>query len=255
MKWSILVLTQPSRTEFLRRLMGSLAPQVAKFSGVEVVIAQFDKKFSIGKNRGMMIEAAAGEYVNFVDDDDLVAEDYVSSIYPLLDGVDYVGFLAKFHRDGVYCGKLSFHSLDFKGWSENAYGYFRDISHLNPIKKELAILGKMGDHDGRVREDFFWASRLRSLGSVKTEHFVPRPMYLVYYRSDKPDGWEVTVDAQREKEQHEKEIAEREENKLRQRGGKLSEGSLSHDQCTLSSSVCSGTARDLDFQSPPGVGI
>src|SRR5271157_2823699 len=113
MKWSILVLTQPSRVEFLRRLMENLSPQLDGLSDVEVVTTIFDKRFSIGKNREMMIEAAAGEYVNFVDDDDLVAEDYIVSIYPLLDGVDYVGFQAKYHEDGVYCGKLSYHSLEF----------------------------------------------------------------------------------------------------------------------------------------------
>lgn len=200
MKWSILVLTQPSRTEFLKRLMENLSPQVEKFPDVEVVVTLFDARFSIGKNRGRMIDAAAGEYVNFVDDDDLVAEDYVASIRPLLDGTDYVGFLAKFHRDGVYCGKLSFHSLDFKRWSDNAYGYFRDISHLNPMRKALAVAGRMGDHEGLVREDFFWAERLRAMGILKTENFVPKPMYLVYYRSNKSDGWESTAEAKAERE-------------------------------------------------------
>ncbi len=204
MKWSILVLTQPSRAEFLRRLMENLAPQVEKFPDVEVVITMFDKSFSLGKNRGRMIDAAAGEYVNFVDDDDLVDEDYVESIYPLLDGVDYVGFLAKFHRDGVYCGKLSIHSIDFKDWSEDAYGYYRDISHLNPILKDLAVAGRMGDHEGLVREDFFWAGRLRSMGVVKTENFVPKIMYFVYYRSNKPDGWEATPEGRAEKEADER---------------------------------------------------
>lgn len=235
MKWSILVLTQPSRVEFLKRLMECLVPQVEKFPDVEIVTTLFDKNLSMGKNRGKMIDAAAGEYINFVDDDDLVAEDYVESIRPLLDGVDYVGFLAKFHRDGVYCGKLSFHSLDFKGWSENAYGYFRDISHLNPMRKVLAVEGRMGDHEGLVREDFFWAGRLRSLGIVKTEHFVPKPMYIVYYRSDKLDGWEATAEGRAEKLENE-------------RKKRLSENSLSFDQLSLTPSICERATRDVDSQ-------
>jgi hypothetical protein len=199
MKWSILVLTQPSRAEFLRRLLDTLTPQAAKFPDVEIVTTFFDKQYSIGKNRGMMIEEAIGEYVNFVDDDDLVAEDYVSSIRPLLDGVDYIGFQAKFHRDGVYCGKLSYHSLMCNRWFENGAGYFRDISHLNPMLRYIALEGKMGDHDGTIREDFFWAERLRSLGIVKTEHFIEKPMYFVYYRTHKLDGCE-TPEAQAERE-------------------------------------------------------
>jgi len=187
-KWSILVLTQPSRTEFLRRLMDNLAPQVAKFPDVEIVTTLFDKRFSIGKNRGMMITAASGEYVNFIDDDDLVADDYVDSIRPLMDGVDYIGFQAKYHADGVYCGKLSYHSLEYKGWFENDSGYFRDISHLNPMRKELAIAGQMERYDGTFYEDHAWADLLRFLGIVKTEHVVSKPMYFVYYRLHKDDG-------------------------------------------------------------------
>jgi len=191
MKWSILILTQPSRADFLCRLMERLSPQVARYPDVEIVTALFDKRFSMGKNRAMMIEAAAGEYVNFVDDDDLVAGDYVVSIRPLLDGVDYIGFLAKLYNDGIYCGKLSYHSLLYKGWFTNDYGYFRDISHLNPIRRVLAISGEMGDHEGLEFEDLMWARRLRSQGIVKTEHFIPRPMYFAYYRSDKTDSYEA----------------------------------------------------------------
>ncbi len=198
MKWSILVLTQPSRTAFLRRLMDNLVPQVKQFPDVEVVITLFDKQFSIGKNRGMMIEGASGEYVNFVDDDDLLSDEYVSTIRPLLDGVDYVGFQAKLHVDGVYCGKPSYHSLMCNRWFESPSGYFRDISHLNPLRKELAIAGRMGDHGGLALEDFWWADRLRALGIVRTEHFIPETMYFVYYRSKKLDGWEAEAERRKE---------------------------------------------------------
>ena len=224
-------MTQPSRTVFLQLLLKGLAPQVAKFPDVEIVITTFDKSISIGKNRGKMIAAAAGEYVNFVDDDDLVAEDYVESIRPLLDGVDYIGFLAKFHRDGVYCGKLSFHSLDFKGWSESSYGYFRDISHLNPMRKELAVAGQMERYDGTFYEDHAWADLLRFLGIVKTEHFIAKPMYFVYYRSKKTDG-----PGQSSEE-------------------RLSENTTGTDQLPHSSSIRAGAKRDVDTQSSPGVGI
>jgi hypothetical protein len=183
--------------------MDNLAPQVAKFPDVEIVTTLFDKRFSLGKNRGMMIDAAAGEYVNFVDDDDLVAEDYVSSIYPLLDGVDYVGFIAKLYINGVYCGKPSYHSLMCNRWFESAHGYFRDISHLNPMRSVLAAAGRMGDHEGLVYEDLFWADRMRALGLVKTEHFIPKVMYFAYYRSNKPDGWEATAKAKAERETEE----------------------------------------------------
>jgi len=188
MKWSILILTQPSRVEFLERLMSYLGPQLLDFNDIELVITLFDKQFSIGENRANMIEAAKGEYVNFVDDDDLIAEDYVNSIYPLLDGeVDYIGFEAKFFDDGIYT-KPSFHSLVHKNWFENQNGYYRDLSHLNPIRKPLAVAGNMGMHKEPGQEDWWWAGRLRDMGIVKTEKYIPRPMYFAYYRRNKPDS-------------------------------------------------------------------
>lgn len=182
LRWSILCLTQPSRAEFLEKLLACLRPQLR--SGVGLCLRTFDPGLSIGENRQRMIEEAAGEYVGFVDDDDLVAEDYVERIFPLLDGVDYVGFQLQYYEDGRPW-KPTFHSLRYGGWSDDESGYYRDISHLNPIRRELALLVRL---DGARGEDKRWADAMRETGRVKTEHFVDAVLYHYYYRTAKNDG-------------------------------------------------------------------
>jgi hypothetical protein len=135
-----------------------------------------------------MLEKSVGEYVCFVDDDDLVADDYVSTILPLLDR-DYVGFKVQLYNDGVP-DLPTYHSLVYEHWFQNNHGYYRHISHLNPIRRELALLVPM---EGEVGEDHRWADRLYATGKVKTEHFIDRVMYHYYSRSVKNDAafrWE-----------------------------------------------------------------
>lgn len=183
-KWSILVLTQPSRRDFLHRLEAVLKPQLEECPDVGVYIRNFESGLDLGANRQIMIDSAAGIYVNFIDDDDLVPANYVSTIYPLLDGVDYIGFTLQMFSDGQK-QKPTFHSLRYPEWNADDVGYYRDISHLNPIRRELAQLMKMSGGHG---EDERWARGLRATGRVKTEHYVNDVMYMYYWRSNKTDN-------------------------------------------------------------------
>ena len=187
-KWTILTLTQPSRSEYLRRLTDCLAPQLQERPEVWWFAATSWAKYSLGENRQKMIEGAMSEYICFVDDDDLVAPDYVSTILPLLDR-DYVGFKVQLYNDGVP-DLPTYHSLVYDHWFQNEHGYYRHISHLNPIRRELALLSPM---EGGVGEDHRWADRLYATGKVRTEHFIDRVMYHYYSRSVKNDAafrWE-----------------------------------------------------------------
>lgn len=181
MKWSILILTMRERKLMLDRLLDCLAPQVEKFPLIEVMVRTDNRKQSVAQQRQDMMEKAVGEYINFIDDDDMVAQNYVESIYPLLDGVDYIGFPVKVFRDGNPYS-VSYHSLKHRDWKGFEYVSFRDISHLNPIKRELALKAKF---EGGYGEDHRWALQLRNLRIVKTEHYIPEQMYFYYMRTKK----------------------------------------------------------------------
>jgi hypothetical protein len=173
----------PGREAFLYRLQAVLKPQLEEFPDVKVSVRVSNESMDLGANRQVLLDAAVGEYVNFIDDDDLVPADYIKTIYPLLDGVDYIGFRLQLYNDGEK-QLPTFHSLRYPVWNADAEGYYRDISHLNPMRRELAQRVKM---EGWAGEDARWADGLRALGIVKTEHFVNAIMYMYYWRSNKKE--------------------------------------------------------------------
>lgn len=160
--------------------MSVLLPQVEKFKDVEILIFFNNFEWSLGYLRQAMIEEARGVYVSHIDDDDMIPEDYVSTIHPLLDGVDYIGFKVKFIDNGNHM-KPVYHSLKYNSWSQDDDGYYRGVTHLNPLKRQLALDAgfPVERHSG---EDEKWAHKVKA----ETEHFIDRDMY--EYRHDHGDS-------------------------------------------------------------------
>lgn len=179
MKWEILILTQPSRVRFLEQLLEILGPMPA--SVARLVFRQFDPRFSLGQNREIMRREASADYISFLDDDDFVPRDFVPTILPLLDGVDQVSFDVQIYQnERPYT--IARHTLTAGGWYEKAGTLYRDVSHVHPMRRELALEVPMS---GGIGEDFRWAAGMR--GRVKTEHHIDRPMYYYLWRTRKDD--------------------------------------------------------------------
>ena len=194
-KWDILILTMPTRTEFLSRLKNELGGQIAARNyanpdDVRLVIKMHDPGISLGANRQKMREESDARYISAFDDDDWPAPNFIDRICLLLDGVDYVGFRVQAYEDDVPLPGPTYHSLLCGGWFDKTYAdgtksWHRDISHINPIKRELALAVPMY---GGFAEDSRWAGELRSLGIVKTEHYIEDVMYHYLSRPGKKDG-------------------------------------------------------------------
>lgn len=98
-KWSILVATTSSRlSDFFVPLVLDLEKQIGAIGAqAEVqVIGLFDSKsMTIGDKRNALLDSADGEYMSFVDDDDMVHPGYVSTILDAIKqnpGVDLISF-------------------------------------------------------------------------------------------------------------------------------------------------------------------
>lgn len=183
MLWEILCLTQPSRAPFLSQLRMVLAPQLRP--GVSFRI-QTDDGSGIGEQRHRMKMESAADYVSFIDDDDLPSHSFVHSIRPKLDGVDYIGFWMYCYDIGSDCDtrrRPVFHSLDFIDWSEDEFSYYRDVSHFNPMRRDLSISVPM---TGSGDEDYRWACGLRV--KVKTQHVIPETLIHYFNRHPKNDA-------------------------------------------------------------------
>jgi hypothetical protein len=205
MKFQILILTQRARAEMLLQLLSILEQQISalglnKFDQVDILICEDEpgswmrwsdgsSPVQVGEKREAMRQKSQGEYICFLDDDDLIAPNYISSILPLLDGVDQVGFEVKMYS-GHELQAPVYHSLKYGKWINPVNGrmglegaYCRDISHINPMRRELALQVPMS---GGIGEDCRWAAAMR--GKVKTEHYVNSALYYYLWRPNKQDA-------------------------------------------------------------------
>lgn len=174
-KLSILIATLGRRENKFKRLLKVLLPQAT--SEVEVVAFWNNGECTIGDIRQALLEDAKGEYICFVDDDDMVPEYYVKEIIDNL-GKDYIGFRVELYNDGNLKPPVT-HSLRYPNWFETYDGYYRDITHLNPIRKEIALNGKFNSMG--LGEDENWVNQVRPF--VKTENYIDRVMYFYYHES------------------------------------------------------------------------
>lgn len=182
-KLEILILTMKTREKYLARILDCLEPQLTP--EVKITIRLCDPEYTLGENREMMRQASTGEYIAFVDDDDAVPCYYVSAILPLLDGVDIIGFECQLYVDGTLDTKRDYHTITAGSWYNTPTAYFRDISHLSPIRREIALASPM---EGGHGEDGRWADRMRALGVIKSEHYIDRIMYHYLFRNGKNRG-------------------------------------------------------------------
>lgn len=177
MTWTICIATLGQRREQLRRLLDVLMPQVDAVQGVNV-LAYFDNgEVDLPHKRQALLDAVTTDYVCFADDDDLVSEDYVSSILDALrQGPDYVGFEVGVWKNGRRF-RLSDHSLRHGAWSRDGDVYLRDITHLNPMRTAVAknadftVTGRGG------AEDRAWVDQIRAGGLLESEVVIDRVLY------------------------------------------------------------------------------
>jgi len=178
MKWTLCIATVPIRAEKLKRMMDLLLPQVEKYKDIEILIFYNNFEHTIGYLRQKMQDEARGEYISSLDDDDLIPKDFVDTIYPLLDGVDYVGFEVELKNDGKTLPRV-YHSLKYSEWSQDDDGYYRGVTHLNPIKTEIARRATYPEVENG--EDYQWTvavhDYMKGAGREFTEHYIDRRMY------------------------------------------------------------------------------
>lgn len=181
MRLSILVCTLVSRKQLLEELLIRLSSQLEARDNVEIVIKEDNGEMTIGDKRNLLLDEARGKYVAFVDDDDLVAPDYVDKVIKAtLNEPDCCGIEGMVTFDGGVSKKFV-HSIQYKNWYEHGGVYYRCPNHLSPVKTELA---RQVRFPGRsMGEDQDYSMRLLPL--LKTEEYIEGILYYYRYRSAK----------------------------------------------------------------------
>ena len=104
MKLSILTPACWERKEQLLKLRDEIASQIAQCEPftVEHLVLLDNRTRSVGLKRQALVDAALGDYIAFIDDDDWVAQDYVPS---LLAGIESGADVITFDQDCRVNGK------------------------------------------------------------------------------------------------------------------------------------------------------
>lgn len=179
-KLSILICSLGSRVDKLQRLLNVLQPQA--HNDVEIIVKTDEGQIPIGRKRNLLLDEAQGEYVCFVDDDDLVSEDYVSKILSAIETKpDCCGLQGIITFQGS-SPRMFIHSLKYKEWFEQNKIYYRCPNHLNPVKRELALQVKFPESN--FGEDRDYSTRLLPL--LKEERFIPGVIYHYLYEKGGP---------------------------------------------------------------------
>ena len=89
-----------------QRKIGEYTVECDVYTGsVEIRILSDNKEMSVGEKRNKLINMAKGEYFSFIDDDDLVSEEYVDQVLRKLrknpDVVTFWGLLAESDTSGT----------------------------------------------------------------------------------------------------------------------------------------------------------
>lgn len=160
-----------ARHHLLVRLLDHLAPQLAPFVGsARVLLLRDDGEAAVGSKRNRLMLAATAEYVCFIDDDDWVHDDYVGRVMEaLVSRPDHVGWKLAYFVDGNE-QKPAIHSITNAEWAETDTCYLRSLSHLNPIRRDLALLGL--PFQPGFGEDKAWADRVMATGRVRSEVYI-----------------------------------------------------------------------------------
>lgn len=185
MKLSLLIPSLAGRYYQRHDLITALKKQ--DLTGVEI-LTEIDKgENSIGYKRNKLLERAQGEYVAFIDDDDMVAKTYVKQVMGGINkGVDCCSLMGIYTVDDKNA-EIFEHSIMYKEYKTNpptmGIRYERYPNHLNCIKADIAKQFKFLEINHG--EDTDWATQINKSGLLKTEYYISDVIYHYKFKSNK----------------------------------------------------------------------
>jgi len=179
---SILIPTLPARIDEYYSLMKNLMNQI-KMNNLQhrVQILSFcdTKDISVGEKRNILLRNSNGKYICFVDDDDVLSQDYVIKIINAIQsGADVITFCG----DYVENEKNTPFSISMvhRGNFNEANMLYRLPNHLCPIKREIALSCLFSNKN--FGEDSDYAEKINQY--IKNEYHLQDKLYFYMYNAN-----------------------------------------------------------------------
>lgn len=182
---SILIPTMTPRKALFEQVLAEIQRQAHGCPQIrtEILWESDNGELTLGQKRNVLMDRCTGKYHCFIDDDDILAPDYLKTFVPMItSGVDYdcASFVGAHYKRGVF-NKLFHHSMDYREWAETPERYIRTISPMNLIKTD--IVRQVRYKDIRNTEDHEFSKRLMASGLLKTEYTI-NANYPIYHYID-----------------------------------------------------------------------
>lgn len=178
---SILICTMPKRAIYLDRLLKVLNLQVT--NDVEIIIESDVGKIPTGQKRNILKKKAKGKYIVYVDDDDMVSNDYVNEILNAAkknpDVITFEGFMT---TDSKQRRKFIL-GLEYTTWFEANGIYYRSPNHIVPIKK--SCIENIWFPNKYTAEDADFSRLIVTSKCLKTSVHIQKELYHYDYKTNK----------------------------------------------------------------------
>jgi glycosyltransferase involved in cell wall biosynthesis len=179
--WSILIATLSAREDQLAALLAVLLPQCEADGRVEVVGLHNDGEHPLAVYRQALLDAAAGDYVSFVDDDDQVDGEFVPAVTAAMAAdPDYVAFSHAYYADGRRHPLPVVTGISYGGWYDTAEALIRDVTQINPVRRSIAQQADFTS-PSEGAEDWSYVKQIRPL--LRTQADTGRLLYHYYWNS------------------------------------------------------------------------
>lgn len=173
MKLSILICSLPDRMSRAGMLIEKLCAQAVD-KPVEILYLGDNKTRTTGYKRNQLLYLAGGEYVVFIDDDDEVSDDYISSLLGAIDEAnspDVINFHVMYHCKDYK--RPVFYSVEYESDQNLPDRFLRLPNHLMCVKSNMARAVRYKDLT--FGEDAAYAKELRKY--IVTEYEIEKVIY------------------------------------------------------------------------------
>lgn len=140
---------------------------------VEILILSDPRMMSIGRKRNVLVQAASGRYVSFVDDDDRLESNYVAEVLRATDGnADVITFPVLVSLGGGP-ERICKYDIRFERDYNTPHEFRRIPNHICAVRRDLALDTPYADIN--MGEDADYAKRL--LPKLRSQCSIPDPLY------------------------------------------------------------------------------
>jgi glycosyltransferase involved in cell wall biosynthesis len=179
---SILILTLPTRIDSYSHLIKMLNKQIIEnnlINRVQILSLCDTKEIIVGEKRNILLNKSIGRYVCFIDDDDIISDDYVIKLVNAIQSnADVITFCGDYVENTL---RTPFSiSLVHRGNFNHPNIFYRLPNHLCPVKREIALSCQFSNKN--FGEDSDYSERINNY--LKTEFHIQDKLYFYMYNAN-----------------------------------------------------------------------